>query len=193
MEPAARTDAGAPRRIATRHQAARMTSTQDLRRLVKTRFFPYAEARGFARARSAHPHFTTFRRLTADSAQVFNVQWDKYGAPRFVVNFGEAPGEGVRLWGKHVPGEDLEPQDCPESGRLQRKRGPYLRCWFQLNKPVLEVLRTMERRYAAEAVVDQLLSVFPEVEAWWDGRTVGPHLDIVPPDAWRLANEAKAP
>ena len=170
---------------------SKMTATQELRQLVKTRFFPYAEGRGFARARSTHPHFTTFRRFTLDTAQVFNVQWDKYGASRFVVNFGEAPRVGVRLWGRHIAAENLEPQDCPERGRLQRKGGPYLRCWFQLKKPLLEALRTVERRYTAESVVEELLSVFPEVETWWEDRTVGPHLDIVPSDAWSMASEAK--
>lgn len=72
------------------------------------------------------------------------------------------------------------------------KEAPTCDRWFQLNRPLLEALRTMERRYAAETVVDELLSVFPEVEAWWKGRTVGPHLDILPSDLWRLANEATA-
>lgn len=169
-----------------------MTATQELRQLVKARFFPYGEARGFVRARSTHPHFSVFRRFARDRVQVFNVQWDKYGAPRFIVNFGEGPTEGVRLWGRHVAGEALEPQDCPESGRLQRRRGPYLRCWFQLNKPVLEAIRTRERRYAAEAVVDQLLAAFPEVEAWWENRTVGAHLEITPSEMWKVAHAASA-
>jgi hypothetical protein len=170
--------------------AKTMTAAQELRQLVKARFFPHVEARGFVRASSTHPQFSVFRRFARDKVQVLNVQWDKYGAPRFLVNFGEGPKEGVRLWGRHVAGEVLEPQDCPESGRLQRKRGPYLRCWFQLNKPLLEALRTMERRYSAETVVDQLVGAFPEVEAWWENRTVGAHLDISPPDMWKVANAA---
>jgi hypothetical protein len=32
------------------------------------------------------------------------------------------------------------------------------------------------------------VAAFPEVEAWWESRTVGPHLDIVPSDLWRVAN-----
>jgi hypothetical protein len=94
------------------------------------------------------------------------------------VNFGEGPKDGVQLWGKHIAGEALETQDCPESGRLQRKAGVSKRCWFQLKKPFVEAVRTMERRYPADAVVQQLLAVFPEVEAWWQHRTVGPHLTI---------------
>lgn len=124
--------------------------------------------------------------------QVLNVQWDKYNGPLFVVNFGEGPRGGVRLWGKHVAGEALEPQDCPESGRLQRKRGPHMRCWFRVNKPLFEAVRTMKLRYTPEAVIDQLLEVFPEVEQWWQHRTVGEHLEITPPDMWQVANAAKA-
>jgi len=167
-------------------------AAKELRGAVKARFYPYAEARGFVRAKSTHPHFTVFRRLTADTVQVFNVQWDKYGDACFVVNFGEGPKDGVQLWGKHIAGEALETQDCPESGRLQRKAGVSKRCWFQLKKPFVEAVRTMERRYPADAVVQQLLAVFPEVEAWWQHRTVGPHLTISPQEMWKLANAAKA-
>jgi Domain of unknown function (DUF4304) len=167
-----------------------MSPTQELRELVKARFFPYAEAREFTRAKSTHPQFTVFRRFVGHKVQIFTVQWDKYGAPRFVVNFGEGPKSGVQLWGKHVPAEAMQPNDCPESGRLQRRPGPYLRCWFQLKKPLGEALRTMQRRYFADAVVAHLLAVFPEVESWWLDRTVGPHLSINAPDMWKIANAA---
>jgi hypothetical protein len=167
-------------------------AAQELRQVVKARFLPYAEARGFVRAKSTHPLFYVFRRMTADKVQVFNVQWDKYGDACFVVNFGEGPKNGVQLWGKHIPGEALETQDCPESGRLQRKAGAGKRSWFQLNKPLFEAMRTMERRYPADAVVEQLLAVFPEVEAWWQHRTVGPHMTLNPQEMWKLANAAKA-
>ena len=165
-----------------------MTRTKQLRDAVKERFFPYAESRRFVREKSAHPHFTTFRRIDGHKVRVFNVQWDKYGHPRFVLNFGEGPLSGVILWGKHKAGQELEPQDCPESGRLQRRKGGSLRCWFQLNKPLLDVIRTMEWRYPPEAVVNELLSAFPELEAWWEHRTVGPHIDLSSSDLWRLAN-----
>ena len=167
-----------------------MTDARDLRELIKTRLFPYVEARGFARAKRGHPLFTTFRRRVGNKAQVFNVQWDKYGAPRFVVNFGEGPIEGVTLWGRHIPGDELEPQDCPESGRLQRKRGPYLRCWFQTRKPLLEAVGTFEWNYPVATVVDAAMAAFPEVEAWWENRAVGPHVTILPSDMWRVANGA---
>jgi hypothetical protein len=170
---------------------AMQAMAQELRERVKRDFYPYAQARGFVRARSDHPHFTVFRRYTADTVQVFSVQWDKHGAPRFVVNFGEGPKAGSTLWGKHIPGEALQPNSCRESGRLQRRRGPTLGCWFQFNKPVFEALRTLERRYSAEAVVGQLLAAFPEVEAWWQDRTVGPHLMLNSPDMWELAASSK--
>jgi hypothetical protein len=167
-----------------------MTDAHELRELIKARLFPYVEARGFIRDRSRHPLFTTFRRFVGNNAQVFNVQWDKRGAPRFVVNFGEGPKAGVSLWGRHIPGDELEPQDCPESGRLQRKRGPYLRCWFQTTKPLLEAVRTLERSYPVATVVDMAVAAFPEVEAWWENRTVGPHVCISSSDSWRVANAA---
>ena len=166
-------------------------AAKELRDLITARFFPYVEARGFVRARSTHPHFMVFRRVTGDTVQIFDVQWDKYGDPCLVVNFAEGPKDGVTLWGNHIPGETMQPQDCPESGRLQRKAGPNKRCWFQLKKPLFEAVRTLERRYSAEAVVEQLLAAFPEVEAWWQHRTVGPHITLNPHDMWKMAASSR--
>src|SRR5262249_12660010 len=149
---------------------------QPLREALKARFYPYAESRGFVRAKTSHPHFTTFRRVDGDTVRVFDVQWDKYSRPMFVLNFGEGPKEGVTLWGTHTGGAELDPLDCAEGGRLQRKKGPSLACWFQLNKPLVEALRTMERHYTPEVVVNHLLDVFPELEEWWERRAIGPHL-----------------
>jgi hypothetical protein len=94
-----------------------------LRELMKERFYPFAAERGFVRAKSTHPLFTVFRRRHDQTVQVFDIQWDKYRAPRFVLNFGEARAEGVDIRGVHVSGDDLEPSHCEIQGRLQRRKG----------------------------------------------------------------------
>ncbi len=109
--------------------------------------------------------------------QIFNVQWDKYGAPTFVVNFGECAVEGIEMRDLgHVAAVDADPDWCPRGGRLQRRRGPF--GWFTQKKPFLSALATLERYYQAEAVVEEAISAFPEMEAWWEDKSEGPHIYV---------------
>jgi hypothetical protein len=151
-----------------------MSHSQDLRQAVKARFHPFVESRGFVRGKSTSL-FTVFRRRDGESLHVFDIQWDKYGAPRFVINFGE-----VSLRNLRVEEPELGIHHCEKLGRLTRKKGPYLRSWFQLRKPWLEAIASLQRQYEPEEVVDQLLAFFPEVEAWWSDQAEGPHLNFLP-------------
>src|SRR5262249_7496265 len=138
-----------------------MSRTTELRGAIEATFYPFAESRGFARGRS-HRLSTVFRRTMPTIVHVFDIQWDKYGAPRFVLNFDECPLTGVDMIDiGHVEAGDVLPGYCG-GGRLQRKRGPY--GWFRQRKPVLEALRTFERCYRPDAVVQQVIDWFPEVE-----------------------------
>src|SRR5262245_40753037 len=142
-----------------------------LREAVKARFYPFAEAKGFVRDKSTHPHFTTFRRVQSGMVNVFDVQWDKYGRPRFVINFGEVPHEASM--------DSVETQDCKILLRLQpSKSSPR---WWRLLKPWREILRTGRFRYKPTEVVDQTIAVFHEMEAWWSQHKEGPHVHLV----WR--------
>jgi hypothetical protein len=143
------------------------SSTSQLRDAVKRRFYPFAEGRGFTRAKINHPHFAVFHRKNGEILQIFDIQWDKMGKPRLVLNFGEAPSTG-----------DAVTIDYSRRGRLQRKRGPFLRNWFQINKTLIDALLSMTRAYRSDEVVDQLIEYFPEVEAWWESKHEGPHIYI---------------
>ena len=151
-----------------------MSRSQDLRRAVKARFYPFVESRGFLRGKTTSL-FTVFRRRDGDKLRVFNIQWDKYGAPRFVINFGELP-----LRNLSVTEQEIEIHHCETIGRLKRTKGPYLWNWFQLKKPLLEAISSWQRRYEPEEVVNQVMAVFPEVEAWWSDKIEGRHLDFAP-------------
>lgn len=110
------------------------------------------------------------------SVHVFDVQWDKYGKPRFVVNFGEAPTEGVLRYGVPVEARNVEVFDCKPMLRLQRRRGGSMGCWFQLRRPVLRQLLTFQREYTPEEVVREVLVIFSEAEEWWSSRAKGRHI-----------------
>lgn len=153
-----------------------MGTTTPLRSALKKVFYPHAEAKGFTIDKSGQPHTTTFRRLVGETVQVFNIQWDKYGKPRFVINFGDAPATGVQRYDKSIPATHIEPFDCKPSLRLQRRRGGAMSCWFQLRRPLLKQLASLSREYSPEEVVDYVLSCFPEMEQWWSLRTKGIHI-----------------
>jgi hypothetical protein len=145
-------------------KALASTMANPLREVVKHRFYPFAESRGFVRDKSSDPLFTTFRRTHEGAEQVFDIQWDKYHRPFFVINFRSPEGSQARH----------------KRGRLQRRRGGALGCWFTLRKPLGEILRTGRLKYEPVEVVDQLISYFGEVEEWWSNGAEGPHIYFIP-------------
>lgn len=155
------------------------TSTQ-LRQELKRRFWPLLASQGFSRDDFEAPTFVTFRRHTHDSTQVIDVQWDKHGSPRFVVNFGQCPAAGIEFRGKNVPRETMMAgwlAPFGQGGTLQPRSGSSTRSWFRLDADLLMKLKGKRSREPAE-VVDELLELFPEVEAWWKDGLVGSHLRI---------------
>jgi len=150
-----------------------------LREAVKSQFYPFMKARDFVRAKSTSPLETVFRRLTPDKVQVCELQWEKYGGPCFVLNFGEGPIAGVEVHGIHVPADEFHPYHSASLGSLQPRNGPHMRHWFRLRKPLLEAIASRSRWYNPDAVVAQLIELFPEVEAWWSEKRPGPHLQFI--------------
>jgi hypothetical protein len=148
-----------------------------LRQAIEEKFYPFAQGRGFIRGK-ASSMFTPFHRLRGPTVQVFDIQWEKYGRPCFVVNFGEAPSGGAVFDGQLVPADKLQPAQCRLNGRLQRWRGGSLRTWFQLSKPWSETLRTLRWTYTPDEVVAQLIRSFAELEAWWETKHAGRHVHM---------------
>lgn len=144
-----------------------------LREAIKGYFYPFAESKGFVRAKSKHPHFTTFARVNGTAVHVFDVQWDKYGRPAFVINFGEASVD------ESQPLAGISTEQCKMLCRLQPdKNSPR---WWRLRKPWLEVLKTGRLRYEPTDVVGQVIACFPEAESWWAEKQEGPHVLVL----WR--------
>lgn len=136
--------------------------TNPLRDEVKRTFYPFAARAGFERIKGGGPHFTYFRRASGDVIDLFDIQWDKYARPCFVINFGQCALNAE--------------QDCPKPCRLQRKQSGSMSSWFNLRRPLLEALRSGRLTYTPEEVVGQLVAWFPEVEAWWATRVQGRHV-----------------
>lgn len=163
-----------------------MGNTTDLRREIARIFVPHVERNGFTMDKRDLPAFLRFWRIKGDAAHLFDIQWEKYGRPRFVVNFGRCPATGLIIRGKHYAPQDVLASWAPEGGRLQPQPGTSSRSWFRQDKPLLQSLFSREKlRPADEVIAVDLLCHFVEVDLWWEAtpRTARPqsHLHMRQP------------
>ena len=135
-----------------------MGRTSELRREIKMRFVPLAAASGFALSEAHAPGFLEFRRVVGDGEHLFDVQWEKYGRPRFVVNFSSD--------GKH--------------GRLQPRAGAGTSSWFRQDATLLDRLLFRPSLRPSSEVVDELISLFPELEGFFSQQVLGKHMHLFP-------------
>ena len=156
----------------------RMGNTTELRREIKRTFLPFAETHGFNIDRRYSPQFLEFRRVTESEMHLFDIQWEKYGKPRFVVNFGKCPADGVEFNGEMLSPDQVSPAHCSIKGRLQPGKGPMTSSWFRQDKPLLARLWSRESLYPPSQVVGELITLFPELEAYWQDGNTGSHLRI---------------
>ena len=155
-----------------------MGKTTDLRREIKRTFVPFVEGRGFKIDQRYMPQFLEFRRIAGDELHVFDIQWEKYGSRRFVVNFGKCSSAGIEFLGQKLPPEEVSASHCTTNGRLQPGKGAALWNWFRQDKPLLKRLFSREALYPAEKVVGDLIGMFSELEAYWERNEMGPHLRV---------------
>jgi hypothetical protein len=155
-----------------------MGKTTELRKALKRVFFPFAESRGFAIDQRDAPTFTTFRRTAGNVLQIFDVQWEKYGRPRFVINFGTCPASGLVLPDQTIPPGQVLAAWTPQGGRLQPRPGATTGSWFRQDRPFLMRLFGATILRPAPEVVTHLMQLFPEVEAYWSAGIIGRHLRI---------------
>jgi len=156
-----------------------MGNTTDLRRELKKRFYPFVAERGFQIDTANAPFGIDFRRITPDGINVFDLQWEKSGRSRFVVNFGHCPtGDIIHLGEQVLPGKVLSYMGT-SSGRLQPVKGSGTGSWFRQDASFFRrVMLRQQPREAAE-VVDELLGLFQELDEWFRNRHVGPHIVII--------------
>lgn len=157
-----------------------MGNTTELRREIKRTFFPFAQARGFTFDKRHSPQFYEFRRLHEGQAHSFDIQWEKHGKPRFVVNFGICPADGVRFNGEMLSPDQVRPAHCSVKGRLQPGKGSMTSSWFRQDKPLFARLLSRDSLYPPSQVVGELITLFPELDAYWRDGQPGHHLRLFP-------------
>jgi len=155
-----------------------MGVTTALRQEIKSQFFPLMQQRGFVLDLRDAPHFLRFLRVTTTEAHMVEIQWEKNGLPRFAINFGRCSKDGVVIRGERFPIEKISANWLLGSGRLQPGRKKSVGGWFRQDKPLITRLFSSEKRVPPSEVVAQLISLYPEVEEYWERGKVGQHLTI---------------
>jgi hypothetical protein len=153
-----------------------MGRTTDLRRAVAAAFVPVAEAAGFTTDPRDMPAILAFRRSAGPRVQIVEIQWDSYGRPRFVLNYGTCPADGIEVDGRRFPPDQVAAGWLPDAGRLQPRRGTGPGAWFRQDRPWTHRLLGRPALRPTQEVAAELLALFPEVLRAWDGGTPGPHL-----------------
>ena len=150
-----------------------MAKTKPIRDALRSVFYPHVLSLGFEVDKRWQPEIVVFRRFGADAVHVFDIQWDKYHRPKFIINFSEAPLEGVDFCGKWMDVRDIMSVHCGSYLRLVRNQGKFTYRWFQLRRPLLEQMVVLKRNYDPEEIASQVVHRFIEVEDWWANKTVG--------------------
>ena len=153
-----------------------MGVTTALRRELKQRFVPLLLEKGFVQDDRDAPRSIHFRRPAGEAVHLLEIQWDKYGGPTFVINFGTCPAEGLSTPNGHFPPEQVYAGWLRESGRLQPGRGSGTGSWFSQKKPWLQRIFARQKLRPPDDVVRELLALFPEVEAYWTSGAIGDNL-----------------
>jgi hypothetical protein len=156
-----------------------MGRTTDLRRSIKRSFVPYIEDKGFRIDLRKMPQFLNFRRITSEGIYVCDIQWEKSGLPRFVLNFGSCGPNGVMFCGKEVGPPDITPSLTPSRGRLMPGRPQFISGWFRQDRGLIQRLWKGSRLRSPDEVVGDLITLFPEVEAYWESGVIGRHISIL--------------
>lgn len=157
-----------------------MGNTTALRREIKQTFVPFAESLGFRIDKRHQPQFLEFRRWRDGEVHCFDIQWEKYGKPRFVVNFCKFPVDGLEYNDRRLSSDEIRPAHCFVKGRLQPGKGAMTSSWFRQDKPLLARLLSRQSFYPPSKVVQELIALFPELEAYWQDGVLGSHLRMFP-------------
>ena len=151
-------------------------ATTTLRDLIKSRFADFVGERGFERER-ADSLFYPFRRRHEARHDLIEVQFDKYHRPKFVVNFGQLPAEGIiDAYGRFVDSDSVGVAHLVQRGRLYPTGRSLL-----LGEPAWFAVRWWNSRRpekAAEVQIEKLIRVFTQLEEWFRSGKAGPSLRI---------------
>lgn len=158
--------------------------TSMLQKALKEDFHGHMVRLGFQSERR-YDNFFPYRRVRDESDDLIEVQFDKYGRPRFVLNFGSVPADGIiDAYGRFVPTKDVRIAQLVQHGRLHAF--PYSTIWFRPNT----LLGFRSDEVAVNKVISHFIFLTEQVERWFRTGVSGPNLQIYS-DQWNAPGARK--
>ena len=154
-------------------------NSKAMRAAVKNTLVPFLYARGFQddtrellKPDSFAHLMKRFMRWKEQKLELVEIQFDKRGRAMFTINFGIAPPEGVDTW-QHIKQLDAGVVHLRIKARLYSGK-PWLLQWFGF--PMIRI--PIVRNPSAEDIVQRVIRIFPQVEAWLRDGVVGPNIGV---------------
>jgi hypothetical protein len=148
--------------------------------ILQERLIPFLQDKGFGRLsfretdRSPEIDFCFpfgyMRRVRNSNFELIEVQLDKRGSAKFVINCGVVPPSGARLPWKHYEQDEALISALSEWYRLHSSR---VRArWF--SPPWFALSHDLTSRTGR--AVNRAVALYPEIETWFASGVVGPHM-----------------
>lgn len=159
----------------------RDSRSKQLRQAVERLLIPHIRANGFEHdsrevsKQGVYRHLIKpFLRWRGDNLELLDIQFEKHGWAKFVLNFGVVPPGGVEYYGYHYSQQDASIGGLPRQARLYAGRYWRMR-WFGF--PLLRI--PLLRNPSAESIVRHAIQLFPQVEAWLKDGVKGPNVGVM--------------
>ncbi|MFO0388649.1 MAG: hypothetical protein ACK502_02870 [Alphaproteobacteria bacterium] len=155
-----------------------MKST-DLRNSLKGILYPYLESKGFTRDKQLSSLDVVFRKTHGDKLYICEIRWDKYQRPAFTISTGYGNiTSAMTKWGYASPA-DIIANSLEYHCSLNSGTGAFCH-WFTQKNSLWQRILLKGKYRSADEVVSQCMSLFKEIEIFWESGTLGPHCHTIP-------------
>jgi hypothetical protein len=161
-----------------------------LREELSKRVIPYLQSLDFepaknpvkADARSIHP-FGTFVRRRESASDIIEIQFDQHSRPSFIINFRRDSPELIKE-GQFVGARNARLPKLTEFGAERFRWAESFRLTPRPKPASWFTMRTFfgfrSPKICSKEVVDRLMNLFPQVEAWFKDGKIGEHVQALP-------------
>ncbi|WP_043307129.1 hypothetical protein [Pseudomonas sp. ML96] len=155
-----------------------------LREQLRQHLLPWLETRGFVADQPQNALFWTYRREVGEQLQILEVQWDKYRRPRFILNYGTCPRQGLVIDGRNISGHEMAAGWTEDAGRAHAGTSAEEH-WFRQDRPWWRRLFGGAPLVDAQPILHGLQICLHELDIYWASGLLGPHM-------WPLARPERA-
>ena len=112
--------------------------------------------------------FGRLKRKQGEKLEIAEIQFDKYGKLKFIINFGVVPENGVTLPWTHISQQDADVAALSEAYRLYSSS--IWSAWFSVGWLAQKNVENVKK------TVDKAINLYPEIENWFSTGTMGKHM-----------------